>query len=142
MASTTRAIPATARLASQMVAFNSRIATRSLSTAARPMGLRPLARPVASMKLPNSGRIAFRRTYADEAPKPRPGKLRRTLRWVWRISYLSVGGVLAYTGYIIYQDRNPEPQFEADPNKKTLVILGKHMSRPATGHAGVAGRRC
>jgi NADH:ubiquinone reductase (non-electrogenic) len=88
------------------------------------MGLRSLARPMASMKLASSGRIAFRRTYADEAPKPRPGKLRRSLRWMWRISYLSVGGLIAYTGYIIYQDRNPEPQFEADPNKKTLVVLG------------------
>jgi NADH:ubiquinone reductase (non-electrogenic) len=91
---------------------------------ARPAGMRPLARPAASMKLAASGRVAFRRTFADEAPKPRPGKLRKTLRWAWRFSYLSVGGLILYTGYNIYQDRNPEPQFEADPNKKTLVILG------------------
>ncbi|KAI9158937.1 alternative NADH-dehydrogenase [Paramyrothecium foliicola] len=129
MASNTRAVPAAARAA--QLAINSRMFTRSLSTASRPMGLQSLARPTASMKLNNSGRIAFRRTYADEAPKPRPGKLRRSLRWMWRISYLSVGGLVAYTGYIIYQDRNPEPQFEADPSKKTLVVLG-------TGWASVA----
>jgi NADH:ubiquinone reductase (non-electrogenic) len=114
MASTTRAIPATARVA--QMAFNGALA--------RPAGMRPLARPAASMKLAASGRVAFRRTFADEAPKPRPGKLRKTLRWAWRFSYLSVGGLILYTGYNIYQDRNPEPQFEADPNKKTLVILG------------------
>ena len=60
-----------------------------------------------------------------EKPKPKPSKIRRTFRWIWRLTYLSVGGLIGYTCYIIYLDRNPEPQFEQDPNKKTLVILGR-----------------
>lgn len=77
------------------------------------------------MRLQNSGRIAFRRAYADEAPKPKPGKIRRTLRWAWRATYISLGGTIAYTCYLVYQDRNPEKQFDPDPTKKTLVVLGK-----------------
>lgn len=82
------------------------------------------ARPMAVMRLANSGRIAFSRAYADQAPKRKPGKLRRTFRWIWRLSYLSVGGLFAYTCWAIYDDRHPEPQFERDPSKKTLVVLG------------------
>ena len=33
-----------------------------------------------------------------------------------------------YMGYQIYQLRTPEEQIEADPNKKTLVILGMYIS--------------
>lgn len=46
-------------------------------------------------------------------------------RWTWRLAYLSVLGGIGYVGYVIYQDRHPDPQKEADPNKKTLVVLGK-----------------
>ncbi len=31
-------------------------------------------------------------------------------------------------GYQIYQLRTPEEQIEADPNKKTLVVLGIYRS--------------
>ncbi|KAJ9136672.1 hypothetical protein NKR23_g9669 [Pleurostoma richardsiae] len=57
-------------------------------------------------------------------PKKKPGKIRRTLRWTWRLVYLSVLGGFAYVGYGVWQDRHPEPQSEPDPSKKTLVILG------------------
>lgn len=77
------------------------------------------------MKLAATGRIAFRRAYADEAPKSTPSKLRKTLKWTWRLTYLSALGLLGYTFFIVYQDRHPEPQFEPDPTKKTLVILGE-----------------
>jgi NADH:ubiquinone reductase (non-electrogenic) len=99
-------------------------AARLLSTTSRKTLARPFATPAPTLKLANTGRIAFRRCYADEAPKPRPGKLRKTFKWIWRLTYLSVAGVLAGTAYIIYLDRNPDQQFEADPNKKTLVVLG------------------
>ena len=72
-----------------------------------------------------------RRAYADAATPPAaakaaPKKRRfRVFRWVWRLTYLSALGGVAYISYGIYQDRHPEPQTEADPNKKTLVILGK-----------------
>ncbi|KAH6893407.1 hypothetical protein B0T10DRAFT_482195 [Thelonectria olida] len=117
MASSTRAM--SAALAS------SRIATRALTTTSRLS-----ARPSIAMKLQTSGRIAFRRCYADEAPKSKPkpkskpGKLRRTLRWTWRFTYLGALGFVGYTFYTIYDERHPEDQFQPDPTKKTLVILG------------------
>lgn len=83
------------------------------------------------MRLAATGRVAFRRAYADEAPKPKPSRLRRTFRWAWRITYLSTVGLVGYTCYIVYQDRHPEPQFEPDPTKKTLVILGERNRSPA-----------
>lgn len=102
------------------MAPSSRIATRTLSTVSKAS-----TRPSVAMKLSNSGRIAFRRAYADEAPKPRPGKLRRTLRWTWRFTYLSFGAAVAYTCWVIYDDRHPQEQFQPDPSKKTLVVLGE-----------------
>ena len=37
---------------------------------------------------------------------------------------MGVIGFLGYTGYTIYLLRTPSEQEEADPSKKTLVILG------------------
>ena len=70
----------------------------------------------------------FRRGYADEAApvSQTPKKARfRTLRWGWRLGYLSAIAGIVYMGYGVYQDRHPEDQVEPDPTKKTLVILGK-----------------
>jgi hypothetical protein len=74
----------------------------------------------------------FARQYASQAPgdedalpAPKRSKLRTAFRWVWRLTYISLLGGVAYVGYEIYQDRNPEPQVPRDPSKKTLVILGK-----------------
>ena len=67
---------------------------------------------------------SFRRSYADvSAPKPKR-RIRTTLRWLWRFTYWGVIGFLGYTGYTIYLLRTPSEQEEADPSKKTLVILG------------------
>ncbi|KAG6224830.1 hypothetical protein E4U34_008356 [Claviceps purpurea] len=122
MASCPRALSGVG-LTSQM-AHPARIASRAYSTAVRSHALRLPQRPAVSMKLAASGRIAFRRAHTDEAPKPTPGKLRKTLRWAWRFTYLSAAGLVGYTFITIYQDRHPEPQSEPDPSKKTLVILG------------------
>ncbi|KAG5936270.1 hypothetical protein E4U59_005106 [Claviceps monticola] len=122
MASCPRALSGVS-LTSQM-AHPARIASRAYSTAGWSHALRLPQRPAVSMKLAASGRIAFRRAYTDEAPKPTPGKLRKTLRWAWRFTYLSAAGLVGYTFITIYQDRHPEPQSEPDPSKKTLVILG------------------
>ena len=47
------------------------------------------------------------------------------MKWLlWRVPILSVVGGIVYIGYGIYDERHPEPQIEADPTKKTLVILG------------------
>jgi len=123
MASSAR--PFMAMAAAKPIAFASaNIAAKSFSTASRASTLRTATRPGVAPKINASARLAFRRAYADQAPKPKPGAIRRTFRWVWRLSYLSVGGLLGYTTWVIYQDRHPQPQYEADPSKKTLVILG------------------
>jgi NADH:ubiquinone reductase (non-electrogenic) len=63
---------------------------------------------------------------------PQPPKKRRfrVLRWTWRLTYLSVLGSIGYIAWLIYEDRHPDEQVEADPNKKTLVILGKLYTLP------------
>lgn len=135
MASSSRAVAAmAARIpfaapASRTTAGTTR-ALSTISRTARTTQLRAAARPSAALKLNQTGRLAFRRAYADEAPKPKPGKLRRTFRWVWRLTYLSFAGLLGYTGYVIYLDRHPAEQNERDPNKKTLVVLGESTQEP------------
>lgn len=115
-----------ARPGLQLAGTNARITARAFSSIARTSSIaaRCAARPSPSMRLAVTGRLAFRRAYSDEAPKPKPGKLRRTFRWVWRLTYLSILGTLGYTAYVIYDDRNPGEQVVPDPSKKTLVILG------------------
>ena len=108
-----------------------RAATRNLSIASRSTAARPSLRPSITLSPSLTQRVSFRRAYADAAPKPKPGKIRRAFRWVWRLTYLSVGGVIGYTAYVIYQDRNPEEQLPPDPSKKTLVILGEQTTSQA-----------
>ncbi|KIW87847.1 uncharacterized protein Z519_11431 [Cladophialophora bantiana CBS 173.52] len=72
---------------------------------------------------------SFRRSYADApkanlSPEPKPKKRFRFFVWTWRLTYLSVLATLGYVTYQIYEGRNPKEQFDPDPNKKTLVILG------------------
>lgn len=57
---------------------------------------------------------------------PTPIKKKRTsiLRWAWRLIKYSAFGAVAYIGYGIWVSRNPADQFEPDPSKKTLVVLG------------------
>lgn len=138
MASSTRAMasmPSFSRMASRQASLGSSATLRALSTASRtPAPSNTLrttaARPSIALQLRNTGRVAFQRTYADEAPKAGPGKLRKTFRWAWRLTYLSAAGLLGYTFFTIWQDRHPEPQVEQDPKKKTLVILGESNNPP------------
>jgi hypothetical protein len=37
---------------------------------------------------------------------------------------MSLLGSVGYVGYMVWVDRHPAEQFEPDPTKKTLVILG------------------
>ena len=96
-------------------------ARRTLSTFSQLQLSRALIKP----SFPRSTfQQSFRRSYADvSAPKPKR-RIRTTLRWLWRFTYLGVIGFLGYTGYTIYLLRTPSEQEEADPSKKTLVILG------------------
>jgi len=50
------------------------------------------------------------------------------LRILWRLTQLSLVGGLGYMGYNIYMIKTPPEQFEPDPNKKTLVVLGKQCT--------------
>jgi NADH:ubiquinone reductase (non-electrogenic) len=72
---------------------------------------------------------SFRRSYADApkaqlSPSPKPKKRFRILRFLWRLTYLSALGFAGYVAYQIWYLRNPTEQFEPDPKKKTLVVLG------------------
>jgi len=87
-----------------------------------------------SQRIPRAGRRAvqdnrqlqqsFRRSYADAAPSKKPRRF-RYFRYAWRLTYLSVIGGTAYLGYGVYEARHPEDQFQPDPTKKNLVILGQ-----------------
>ncbi|KAK3379410.1 hypothetical protein B0T24DRAFT_154851 [Lasiosphaeria ovina] len=121
MASTSRALSKLS--ATPMSGVASQAASRLLTHASRrtvaPSRLSALgAAPVAQQS---------RRGYADlvtTPPAPKSKRRFRALRWAWRLSLLSALGGVGWIGYGVYQDRHPEPQIEADPTKKTLVILG------------------
>jgi hypothetical protein len=78
---------------------------------------------------------SFRRAYAAEASATQPPPLSQApkkrrggfFRWTWRAIYLSAFGGIGYLTWSMYQLRTPTEQFEADPSKKTLVILGLYM---------------
>lgn len=70
-----------------------------------------------------------RRTYADVAPLKKKTKYFPFFKTLWRLTYLSVIGGTAYLAYGVYDLRNPDDQFEPDPTKKNLVILGTSTIR-------------
>lgn len=96
---------------------------RTFTSSQRPISLKCSSaqiRPSFSrLKLQQS----FRRSYADRLP-PTPRRRAGFFRWTWRLIYLSAIGGVGYLGYTIYLLRTPQEQFEPDPSKKTLVILG------------------
>lgn len=102
------------------------IAQRSYATSNR--ALLSSARPTARANVSKStvSHIA-QRTYADVAPVDvkKPSKF-RFLRWGWRLTYLSLLAGTAYLGYEVWELRHPDEQFQPDPTKKNLVILGTH----------------
>ncbi|CZS98889.1 hypothetical protein WAI453_008502 [Rhynchosporium graminicola] len=65
-----------------------------------------------------------RRAYADIAPVVKRRKRFPLFKTVWRLTYLSAIAGTAYLAYGVYDLRHPDDQFEPDPNKKNLVILG------------------
>lgn len=104
------------------VAGRRAFATQQRATLASPK-LRPApARAPLSQQQPVF-RNAFRRAYADSAPKPKK-KGFRWLRWLWRATYVGAIAGVGFIGYGIYEMRNPPDQAQPDPSKKTLVILG------------------
>ncbi|KAJ5450151.1 External alternative NADH-ubiquinone oxidoreductase [Penicillium daleae] len=118
MAGTTLAMRS---MASSSIMRLSSVSRRTIATTSA-QALRP--KPLRSNGL--SIARAARRGYADAAPSPapKPKKRFRALRWAWRLTWLSALGLTGATVYSIYELRHPEEQYEPDPTKKTLVILG------------------
>ena len=111
------------------------VARRGLSTVATTSKLAaPIQRSAVKrvqVQIPRQTlQLGFRRAYADEAAATaKPPKRRfRFLRWTWRLTYISALAGLAYTGYGVWQGKNPPVQQEPDPKKKTLVVLGRETS--------------
>lgn len=123
MASTTRAMM---RLHNASSIGFSRATSRSFATSSQSFLTR--ARPSSRILL-HKGKLqqTFRRTYADTAPAKKPRRF-RFFTWLWRLTYLSTIGGTAYLAYGVYELRHPEDQFEPDPTKKNLVILGKYIN--------------
>ena len=72
-----------------------------------------------------------RRQYADQSPQAilsppatKPKRRFRFFRTLWRITYLSALGGVAYLAYTVYDLKYPVDQSEPDATKKTLVVLG------------------
>ncbi|ROW13039.1 hypothetical protein VPNG_05929 [Cytospora leucostoma] len=122
MASTSRALALNRLVAPRQFG----VATRTLTTSAR-----TLASASSRQSLTVNARLRpvvlqSQRQYSSDVPPPpkRSGKIRTTLRWTWRLTYLSILGGLAYVAYDVWEDRHPANQVAPDPSKKTLVILG------------------
>ena len=101
----------------------SALSHRSLSTRAQSQVLqsaRSLRYGTANRTVQRSGR----RSYADASPAPKPKRRAGVFRWMWRLTLLSGAGIVGTLGYSIYSQRHPVEQFDPDPSKKTLVILG------------------
>lgn len=102
--------------------------TRALSSLASKRSAALL--PLRSKPLPRSQlQQSFRRSYADApeaklSPQTPPKRRFRIFRWLWRLTYLSTLGFAGWVAYQIWYLRNPSEQFEPDPKKKTLVVLG------------------
>jgi NADH:ubiquinone reductase (non-electrogenic) len=133
MATSSRALSKLPMPAAGIARTQSPVVSRLLtSTTRRAYATRPALR-----SRPTIVARQFRRGYADEAaaaPAAKKPKRFRVWRWSWRLIQLSLIGGVAYVGYEIYQDRNPEPQVKPDPSKKTLVVLGK-LIRSGRGSA-------
>ncbi|KAH6680766.1 hypothetical protein B0J14DRAFT_579329 [Halenospora varia] len=68
---------------------------------------------------------SFRRAYAEVATPPAQKPRRfRFFKFLWRATYISAIAGTAYLAYGVWELRHPEEQFEPDPSKKNLVILG------------------
>lgn len=111
---------AMAKLPASSIGFGA-AASRSFTTA---HSLTRAARPTSRMLLERSKlQQNSRRAYADIAP-PKPKKRFPVFKTIWRLTYLSAIAGTAYLAYGVYDLRHPEDQFEPDPTKKNLVVLG------------------
>lgn len=99
---------------------------QSINAPRRPQSLKPSAtftfRPVTSNPLYQQ---SFRRVTTEAAPSAPKRRRGGFFRWTWRLTYVSALAGTGFVAYEIYLLRTPNEQFEPDPSKKTLVVLGK-----------------
>ena len=107
----------------ELVCMFSPAARRNLTTLQRPITLCKFSAQIRPAFSRYQLQPSFRRSFTDALP-PKPRRWAGFFRWAWRVTYLSAIGGIGYLGYIIYDLRTPPEQFEPDPSKKTLVILG------------------
>ncbi|KAJ4398486.1 NADH:ubiquinone oxidoreductase [Neurospora sp. IMI 360204] len=120
MASTSRALGRLSAPSMGVARLQTQAVSRLLSSAPR-RALISESRQVAVTQ-------QIRRAHTETTPPlPEPPKERRrfrTLRWLWKAPLLASLAGIAYVGWGVYEERNPGPQVEPDPSKKTLVVLG------------------
>ena len=118
MASTTTR--AMMRLPASSIGFSTATG-RSFATSSRSF---TRARPTSRILLERSKlHQNSRRAYADIAPAKRSKRF-PFFKTLWRLTYISAIAGTAYLAYGVYDLRHPDDQFEPDPTKKNLVILG------------------
>ncbi len=120
-------IKAMMRLPTSSIGLKSATYSRSFATSQRASwagGLRPTSRILLQSKLQRPSC----RGYADAPSIKVPKKRFRWFKFLWRVTYLSAIGGTAYLAYGVYELRHPEDQFETDPSKKNLVILGNNVA--------------
>lgn len=83
-------------------------------------------RAVGARSLPprNILQTPTRRYASTSAATPKKKKF-KFVRYLWTATWYSAIAGVAYLGYSIYETRHPHEQYEPDPSKKTLVILGR-----------------
>ncbi|EGO58216.1 hypothetical protein NEUTE1DRAFT_122492 [Neurospora tetrasperma FGSC 2508] len=119
MASTSRALGRLSAPSMGVARLQTQAVSRLLSSAPR-RALISESRQVAVTQ-------QIRRAHTETTPLPEPPKERRRfrkLRWLWRAPLFASLAGIAYVGWGVYEERNPGPQVEPDPSKKTLVVLG------------------
>lgn len=104
-----------------------RTSQRSLTTANRPITPKPRCAALRPSFAPTQLQQTFRRAYADTLSPVTKRRGRGFFRWTWRLTYLSAIGGVGYLAYTIYLLRSPNEQYNPDPSKKTLVILGASL---------------
>lgn len=121
MASTSRALGRLSAPSMGVARLQTQAVSRLLSSAPR----RALISESRQVAVTQQIRRAHTETLAPVLPEPPKERRRfRKLRWLWRAPLLASLAGITYIGWGVYEERNPGPQVEADPSKKTLVVLG------------------
>ncbi|KAI9049014.1 hypothetical protein LZ554_006863 [Drepanopeziza brunnea f. sp. 'monogermtubi'] len=118
------------RLPASSIGFSTAAARRSFATVPTPLTRAPRSTSTSTSRIllqQSKLHQTSRRAYADIAPAPvEKAKKRRFpfFKTLWRLTYISAIVGTAYMAYGVYELRHPDDQFEPDPTKKNLVILG------------------